>query len=147
MASAHDVAKYFLSLIDEDAGDTISNLKLQKLVYYAQGFHLALFDRPLFNEEVKAWMHGPVVPDLYHEYKIYGSNAIPMPDDFDVESITYQHNYMKVLEQTKDIENKRINLHVEITPPGGERNSLLTDEMTVKMKDGEELIIKCRGFY
>jgi uncharacterized phage-associated protein len=83
MLSCYDIAKYFLSLINEDAGDLISNLKLQKLVYYAQGFHLALYDKPLFKEEIQAWTHGPVIPDLYYAYKEYGSNAIPRPNDVD----------------------------------------------------------------
>lgn len=83
MLSCHDVAKYFLALTDEDAGDLISNLKLQKLVYYAQGFHLALFDTPMFNEPIEAWTHGPVVPVLYHDYKNYGSGPIPSPDNMD----------------------------------------------------------------
>lgn len=87
MASAHDVAKYFIIQMDDNAGDLISNLKLQKLVYYAQGFHLALFDRPLFDEEIEAWMHGPVVPDLYQTYKEYGPKSIPAPVDFDIKSI------------------------------------------------------------
>ena len=66
--SCHDVAQYFLAQMDEDAGDLISNLKLQKLVYYAQGFALALHGRPLFRERVEAWTHGaPVVPELYVE--------------------------------------------------------------------------------
>lgn len=81
--TCHDVAKYFLVQIDEDAGDLISNLKLQKLVYYAQGFYLALFGEPLFTEPIEAWTHGPVVPELYHHYKHYGSNSIPIPDDID----------------------------------------------------------------
>jgi uncharacterized phage-associated protein len=50
MLNCDDVAKYFLAQASEDAGDLISNLKLQKLVYYAQGFHLALYDTPLFPE-------------------------------------------------------------------------------------------------
>ncbi|MDF5723944.1 MAG: DUF4065 domain-containing protein [Rhizonema sp. PD37] len=83
MLSCHDVAKYFLAQTDEDAGDLISNLKLQKLLYYAQGFHLALYDEPLFTESVEAWTHGPVVPELYHAYKHYGSSSIPIPDDLD----------------------------------------------------------------
>jgi len=82
MISCFDVAKYFLSLTDEDSGDLISNLKLQKLVYYAQGFHLAIFDGPLFGDNIIAWEHGPVIPILYHEYKDYGADAIP-PQDFD----------------------------------------------------------------
>jgi uncharacterized phage-associated protein len=67
MLSCHDVAKYFLSLTDEDAGDLISNLKLQKLVYYAQGFHLALYDELLFEETIEAWTHGPVIPEMKQE--------------------------------------------------------------------------------
>jgi len=79
MQTALNIAKFFLSKVDEDAGDLISNLKLQKLLYYAQGFHLALYDEPLFAEEIKAWTHGPVIPDVYHHFKEYGDEAIPAP--------------------------------------------------------------------
>ena len=88
MASVYDVAKYILTLADEEVGDLISNLKLQKLVYYAQGFHLALFNEELFNERIEAWDHGPVAPPLYGEYKCYGAGAIPKSDDFDSSSLT-----------------------------------------------------------
>ncbi|MCW6052279.1 DUF4065 domain-containing protein [Lyngbya sp. CCAP 1446/10] len=83
MLSCDDAAKYFLAQVSEDAGDLISNLKLQKLLYYAQGFHLALYDEPLFPEAIEAWTHGPVVPDLYRHYKKYGAGAIPCPEDID----------------------------------------------------------------
>jgi len=83
MINCFDVAAYFLSLAEEDAGDLISNLKLQKLVYYAQGFHLAVFDKPLFPEDIQAWEHGPVVPELYHHYKHHGAGPIPPPEVFD----------------------------------------------------------------
>lgn len=83
MLSCHDVAKYFLAQTDEDAGDLISNLKLQKLLYYAQGFHLALYDEPLFSEPIEAWTYGPVVPEIFHEYKSFGSDAIPIPENID----------------------------------------------------------------
>jgi uncharacterized phage-associated protein len=76
--TAHEIAKYFVSLVDEEAGDSISNLKLQKLLYYAQGANLALRDEPLFPEAIKAWVHGPVVPQVYHEYKQYGAGPIPV---------------------------------------------------------------------
>jgi len=82
--TAQDVADYFLVSVDEPSGDNISNLKLQKLVYYAQGFHLAMNDgRPLFDDPIVAWEHGPVVPSLYRLYKDYGADAIPPPDSFD----------------------------------------------------------------
>ncbi|BBF23599.1 Panacea domain-containing protein [Sutterella megalosphaeroides] len=83
MLTCFDVAEYFLSKTEEDAGDVISNLKLQKLVYYAQGFCLAMYGRPLFNERIDAWQHGPVCPALYHKYKENGSLGIPAPTDVD----------------------------------------------------------------
>lgn len=85
--NVHDVAKYFLSKVDEEVGDGISNLKLQKLVYYAQGFHLAIHGDPLFSDRIEAWEHGPVVPELYHAYKAHGSGNIPPPGDFDPETL------------------------------------------------------------
>lgn len=84
MLNCYHVADYFLAKQDTEAGDTISNLKLQKLVYYAQGYHLALFDKPLFSEPIKAWMHGPVVPELYQKFKVHGSGAIPPVSDIDI---------------------------------------------------------------
>lgn len=83
MPTSKQVAEFFICLTDPDVGDLISNLKLQKLVYYAQGFHLAMHNEVLFNEDIVAWEHGPVVEQLYHEYKQYGSGAIPHPDEFD----------------------------------------------------------------
>lgn len=78
-----DIADYFLSLTDEEAGDSISNLKLQKLVYYAQGFSLAIYGKPLFSEVIEAWAHGPVVAKLYRKYKTYGCRGIEKPENID----------------------------------------------------------------
>lgn len=88
MATASDVAKYILTLSQPEEGDYVSNLKLQKLLYYAQGFHLALRGRPLFQDSIQAWPHGPVVPGVYHIYKDNGSSAIPIPMDFSRERLT-----------------------------------------------------------
>ena len=82
--TVHDIARYFLALQDE-AGEDISNLKLQKLCYYAQGFGLALLDRPLFSDRIKAWAHGPVIPDLWHRYREYGDGSIPRVTDLDLD--------------------------------------------------------------
>ena len=78
-----DVADYMLTLVDEDEGDFMTNLKLQKLVYYAQGLHLACYDVPLFGEAIEAWTHGPVVPELYFKYRDFGLTSIPIPQDID----------------------------------------------------------------
>ncbi|MDF7658313.1 DUF4065 domain-containing protein [Erwiniaceae bacterium L1_54_6] len=83
MLTCFDVAEYFLAHCDEESGDLISNLKLQKLAYYAQGFSLSLLDRPIFGEDIEAWMHGPVVPELYHAYKAHGNSGLPKPEAVD----------------------------------------------------------------
>lgn len=79
MVSARNVSDYFLSLCEPEAGDTISNLKMQKLLYYAQGFHLALYNKPLFPEKITAWQYGPVVKEIYEAYSEYSYGAIPKP--------------------------------------------------------------------
>jgi len=87
MANCVDVANFFLTLSASDDGELLSNLKVQKLAYYAQGFSLALSDRPLFSEGIEAWDHGPVVPALYHRFKRFGSGAIEIPNDFRADEV------------------------------------------------------------
>lgn len=62
-----------------DNGIFISNLKLQKILYFIQAEFLVDSDgrRLCFSEAIEAWNFGPVVPEVYHEYKIYGSANIP----------------------------------------------------------------------
>ena len=77
---ALDIAKKLIFKAKNDepnGGERLTNLKLQKLLYYQQGFHLAFFGTPLFAEDVEAWMYGPVVPAVYDEYSAYGSSALP----------------------------------------------------------------------
>ena len=70
-----DIAEYFIKLANS-TGSYISNLKLQKLVYYAQAWYLALHDEPLFSEDFEAWVHGPVIPELYQKYQEFGWHPI-----------------------------------------------------------------------
>lgn len=63
---AIDVAKYFSILVDREAGDLMTAKKLHKLMYLAQGIHLALYDKPLFKEEIKASEDGPVVKRIIY---------------------------------------------------------------------------------
>ena len=77
---ALDIAKKLIFKAQNDepnGGERLTNLKLQKLLYYQQGFHLAFFGTPLFAEDVEAWMYGPVVPAVYDEYSAQGSSALP----------------------------------------------------------------------
>jgi uncharacterized phage-associated protein len=100
MANAKDVAEYFLlKSKEEDCG--ISNLKLQKLIYYAQAFHLAIFEKPLFNEEIEAWTHGPVCPAIYHEYKRFGSNIIDLESQPNLNVFTPEQ--VELLDEVNDV--------------------------------------------
>lgn len=91
MLTAKIVSEYFLKMNNPEFGDGLSNLKVQKLVYYAQGFHLALTNgQKLFQEPILAWEHGPVVESLYYQYREHGSNEIPQPESVDINLFTQE---------------------------------------------------------
>lgn len=73
MLSTTPIVNEFLDLASEEK---ITNLKLVKLCYIAQGLSLALLDKPLFSEPVEAWQYGPVVPSVYHEFKHFRDQPI-----------------------------------------------------------------------
>lgn len=73
--TAFKIADYFI-YIANDTHSFLSNLKLQKLVYYAQAWHLAFYDTPLFNEDFEAWGHGSVIPALFEEYQKFSFKPI-----------------------------------------------------------------------
>lgn len=77
MLDVFDVASYFINKQEAEAGDAITNLKLQKLLYYAQGCSLALRNEPLFSDSVVRWKCGPVVESVYTKFKDYNVERIP----------------------------------------------------------------------
>ncbi len=71
------ITDYILSKASEFGITDLMPMKLQKLVYFAHGWHLAVCDsEPLTSEEVEAWRFGPVFPSLYRAYKAYGNHPI-----------------------------------------------------------------------
>lgn len=84
---ASDIAKVLIKKAEcTSCGEEfITNMKLQKMLYYQQGFHLAYFGTPLFEEEIEAWMYGPVVPSVYDEYKNNGRNGIQLGFELEFE--------------------------------------------------------------
>lgn len=64
------VANYLLAE-SRERGEVLTNLKLQKLLYYSQAWFLALQDKELFEEDFRAWVHGPVLLSQYHRFKDY----------------------------------------------------------------------------
>lgn len=100
------VANAFLEKSNE-----ISLLKLLKLCYIAQGFSLAILDRPIFDsDDIEAWKYGPVIPSIYHEFKHLKGNTIgehrSIITDFDRE----YELIVKIPTLTDDNDKKIINI-------------------------------------
>ena len=91
--TAIDVANWFISNTDRDAGSAITHLKVQKLVYYAQSWYLALNNKKLFDGEFQAWTHGPVEIGVWHHFKEHSYSDITEPKgclpEFDKETDDY----------------------------------------------------------
>ena len=73
--SAKAVANEFIYI----AGGQLTPMKLQKLVYFAHGWYLAITGSPLVSEDIEAWQFGPVISGLYHEFKSAGSGNVMSP--------------------------------------------------------------------
>ena len=76
MYNVIDGAKYII-LYCKKNGYSVSNLKLQKLLYFVQAQFLVTLNQPCFAAEIEAWDFGPVVPEAYHYFKIWGNSDIP----------------------------------------------------------------------
>ncbi|WP_313684153.1 type II toxin-antitoxin system antitoxin SocA domain-containing protein [Pantoea sp.] len=74
--SATAVANAFIEKAAKGQIPDLTPMKLQKLIFYAQSWHLKLYDEPLIDDFFSKWKYGPVIPSLYHEVKGYGSQNI-----------------------------------------------------------------------
>jgi len=90
-----DLSRFLLYYFIKD-GIPISHLKLQKVLYYTQAWHLVYFDRnPFFDEQPEAWVNGPVYRTVYNEFKpigIYNNITVEKltPNDLDEELEKYK---------------------------------------------------------
>jgi uncharacterized phage-associated protein len=75
ICTASDASESLIEFCNKH-GDLLTNLKLQKLLYYVQAWHLAFFAAPMFDEDFEAWVHGPVEPGTYRRFKQFGQAPI-----------------------------------------------------------------------
>lgn len=90
MKTSRQITDWILSQVDTEKGDTISPLKLQKILYYCQAWHLAIFKEPLFQEEIEAWAHGPVIPSQYTRFSYIFRNDNINPSKINIEEVEFE---------------------------------------------------------
>lgn len=82
-------------------GDSVSHKKLQKLLYYVEAWHLVNFGTAILEEDFQAWVHGPVIPELYQKLKDFGFNDLKVINeeeetvDKEIEAIIRRNNLDK----------------------------------------------------
>ena len=88
MTTAKYVANFFIELANDDEyGDGMTNMRLNKMLYFAQGHYFARTGNPLFNDDFEAWDYGPVVSSIYQQYRSYGKEPIfDIDADYSIES-------------------------------------------------------------
>lgn len=114
--NVNDAVDFFLykSTLDNNANFSITPLKLQKLLYYAQAWNLAIKNRTLFDCKFQAWTHGPVIVNIYHQFKQYGYNQIRKNVCSIPESIKNNKEVLNVLNNVWDVYGKYNGKQLEI---------------------------------
>ncbi|GCL39808.1 putative prophage protein [Sphaerospermopsis reniformis] len=92
------VARYFIIKAYQDGIEAeMTNMKVQKLLYYAQSLYLAMYDQQLFPEEIQAWRYGPVCPPAYRFYSEFEAKQLPIPSQESLSEIS--EDYKQLLEE------------------------------------------------
>lgn len=113
MFKAKQIADWILSQVNVEAGDNMSPLKLQKLLYYCQAWHLAIYDKPLFNEDIEAWAHGPVVPSQYRRFSSVMMNEIIDIRNLDITVPSLPQETEELLKEIMDIYGEHTAFYLE----------------------------------
>lgn len=85
--TASDVARYIISH-ESKCGRAVTNLRLQKLLYFIQLSFFAICGRPCFEDDMEAWDYGPVVSEVYHQYKVFGSTMISISEEIEADKFS-----------------------------------------------------------
>jgi uncharacterized phage-associated protein len=88
MLTVLDASNYIIKL-STDIGEPVTNMKLQKLLFYSYVWNLVEYSKDkLFKEPIVAWKYGPVIVAAYHAYKKYGADSIKEASDGDPDKLT-----------------------------------------------------------
>ena len=97
---AFGVVNFFLANIDVENEETITHMKLQKLLYYVQAWSLALLHHVMFTDRIEAWAHGPVIPNVYQTFKVFGREPIAAIEQWDDSSFNDEEkNVLRIVKK------------------------------------------------
>lgn len=118
MNTALKTAEYILDYCGYNFIMNCSNKKLQKLLYYVQAWTLAYTGKRYFNDDIEAWLHGPVVPDVYHKYKEFGFDRIEIGErDFDDKIFTENNLLNSILKHYCEYDADYLEMRTHIEAP------------------------------
>jgi uncharacterized phage-associated protein len=118
---AHIVTHYV-----NQKGDTVSPKKLQKLLYYVEAWNLVHLQNPLMEEDFEAWVHGPVLPSLYHELKQFKFNDLKVvADEFDTPD-----DIVNAIIQKNELTGNQLELIYSVLDKYGSMNSFQLELLT-----------------
>ena len=128
--TANEVAEAFISLCNE-YGDYISNQKVNRLLYFAQGWHIAFYGEPMFDDRIEAWIHGPTVPAVFERFRRFMPKPLVLDpprafDDFPADLKAHVEDVWKAYGSVSAYELEHISKSE--TPWRNARNGLAADE-------------------
>lgn len=101
---ALEVSRHIINY-SNDAGYGITNLKLQKLLYFVQAYFFIKKGKPCFRDSIEAWNFGPIVPSVYREYKRYGGFYVFSVETY-IDSLTLKRK--KFEDNVISVEDKKL---------------------------------------
>jgi uncharacterized phage-associated protein len=109
---ANDVADWFINVIDRQAGEVITTLEVQRLVFFAQAWHLANTGRPLFADDFEAWSTGPVAPNVFERFRDFTYSTVP------------------AMEQAREVKGQKLDLLLQVQDEYGCYRGRKLDELS-----------------
>lgn len=113
---AMTIANYIIKYSNEK-GYIVDNLRLQKLLYFLQCYSLSQKDALIFKDSIKKWPYGPVIAEVYDNFKSYGPNPISSPEKEYVQIVNDGNNYsveIKKYNESSITELEKITINIVI---------------------------------
>lgn len=102
--TALDLSRYIIAKYD-NVGDLVTNKKLQKILYYIKAWGIVYFEKGVIDDDFEAWIHGPVCPSVYKQYRTFGYNPIKI-DYKGLSSSQFINNFRQIYGKTEEDRNK-----------------------------------------